>query len=1153
MTMIRLLRTVAVAALAFSCAHAQEFRATLQGRVTDPQGALVPSAQIVATLTATGAKSQTVASNSGEFTIPFLAPGEYQVDIEAAGFKHYSRKAVTLGAGEHINLEVALEVGATSETINVTADAPLLETTTATMGQTIDAHQVENMPMNGRTPLVLAQLAMGVVPNSDPKFNRPFDNAGPSGFSMGGAPAQSNELLVDGAPDTTGNSRVAYNPPVDAVSEVRVHAFESDAAYGHTGGGTANVVLKGGTNTLRGSLYEFNQTSALAATPFFTNAAGQKNPVTRYNQYGFTIGGPIWIPKVFNGRNKLFWFFALEDISDSFPEPITTTVPTAAERTGDFSALLAVGGKYQIYDPATGVLQGSRIMRQPFPNNIIPANRLSTIAKNYLPFYPLPNQKGDSDGNNNYLANSVRKDTYNGELGRIDYNISDRHKMFWDYRHNDRIEDRNNLFQNVATGRDLGRVNWGSTVDDVYTFTPTTIMDVRFNWTRFTESTVSNGSGVNGTSLGFPASIAAASPRLLLPRLSFSNAFNQITSDTDGNTPFDSFQLFGDVVKITGQHTLKMGGDIRELRESNVGYGNSEGSYSFNQNFTRGPLDNSTVAPLGQDFASFMLGLPTGGGLDINAFRTNQAKYVAFFIQDDWRVKANLTLNLGLRWEHELPTSERFNRSLNGFDFSTANPIAAAAQSAYAKNPIPQISAAQFKVLGGPTFASASNPSIYQTQSKIFSPRFGFAWTPGGTGHKTVLRGGTGLFVFPIGTQGVNQPGFSQTTSVVPTDNSFLTPLATLANPYPGGIQQPTGSSLGLATFLGKDVTFFNPKPVNGYSYRWEMGLQRSLPFGSVLEVAYVGNHALHLGAGSTPGNTGNRQLNFIPSQYLSTSLTRDQATIDRLSSLVTNPFANLIPGTSLNGGTVGLSGLLKPYPEFGNIYVSDDTSGSSYFHSLNVRLEKRYSNGFNLLMNYTYSKLIERIRFLNDFDARPEKRVASDDRPQRFVTSTSYELPVGQGKLLHFSGTWPNRIVGGWVVNGIYTYQRGAPLGAWGNVIYLGGDIHLDPRKVNGPAFDVTRFNTNSTQQLGNNVRTFPTQFGNLRSDGANNVDLSLIKNTKLAEKLNFQLRFEAFNAFNHAEFSGPSLSATSSAFGKITGQNNLSRTVQMGARIVF
>ena len=549
--------------LALACAlFGQEFRATITGRVTDAQNAAVPGVKVVATLLTTGAKSETATGPDGLYTIPFLTPGAYRVEAEAPGFKRYLRE-IDAPAGERVAVDIPLEIGQLNETVKVTAEASLLESTTATVGQVIGSTEVENMPLNGRTPLVLAQLAMGVVPNSDPKFNRPFDNAGPSGFSIGGAPAQSNELLIDGVPDTTGNLRVAYNPPVDAVEEVRVHAFESDAAYGHTGGGTANVVLKSGTNSFHGSAYEFNQTSALAATPFFTNAAGLPNPVTRYNQWGLSAGGPVLAPKLFNGRNKVFWFFAWEDINDSFPEPITTTVPTAAERTGDLSALLKVGPNYQIYDPLTGAVQGSRILRQPLSGNIIPASRLSQVSKNYLQFYPLPNQAGSADGNNNYLANSVRRDTFNGELGRLDFNLSDRHKLFWDFRHNDRIEDRNSLFQNIATGRDLGRINWGTTVDDVYTFNPTTVMNVRLNWTRFREYTISFGDGYNATQLGFPSYVTAASPRLVLPQIKFSEAFNQITSDTDGNTPFDIFQIFGDVVKVKGNHTFKMGADVR--------------------------------------------------------------------------------------------------------------------------------------------------------------------------------------------------------------------------------------------------------------------------------------------------------------------------------------------------------------------------------------------------------------------------------------------------------------------------------------------------------------------------------------------------------------------------------------------------------------
>lgn len=1147
---MRSLKLLFIFVLLGAAVFAQEFRGTITGRVTDAQNAAVPTAKVAAVLVSTGARSETLSGSDGLYTLPFLSPGIYRIECDAPGFKRYVQAGFEVKAGERSGLDIHLELGQMTESVTVTADAPMVETTTATAGQVINSAQVENMPLNGRTPLVLAQLAFGVVPNSDPKFNRPFDNAGPSGFSMGGAPAQTNELLVDGAPDMTRDQRVAYNPPVDAVQEVRVHAFEADAAYGHTGGGTANVVTKSGTNQLHGSLYEFNQVSALAATPFFTNKSGQLKPVTRYNQWGETIGGPIWLPKIFNGKNKVFFFFGNEDINDSFPEPQTLTVPTAAERTGDLSALLGAGSNYQIYDPMTGVKQGSRIARQPLPGNIIPADRINSIAKNYFQFYPQPNQPGQNDGALNYLANTVRSDTFNSEIGRLDFNISSNNKLFWNFRHNDRIENRNNYFNNIADGRDLGRINWGSELDDVQTFNATTVANVRLNWTRFREYTIPFGDGYNGSKLGFPSYIAANSPRLTMPEITFNSTSNtdytRIVTDTFSNTPFDTFQIFGDVVKIHGNHSIKAGVDARELRESSFSYGNSDGNYSFGTSWTRGPLDNATGAPLGQDLAAFLLGLPTGGGFDINAFRTNQSKYLAVFVQDDWRVRSNLTLNLGLRFEHDFAGTERFDRSLNGFDLTTPNPIAAQAIAAYAAHPDPSLPVSQFKVPGGPLFAGPSNPDIYQPQSEMFSPRFGFAWTP--KGNKTVIRGGTGVFMFPLGSASyVQQPGFSQNTSVVPTLNSYLTPYATLGNPFPDGFQQPTGSSLGFATYLGKSISYFNPTIRNAYSYRWELDLERELPGNAVFEAAYVGNHANHL--------QFNRSIDYLPAQYLSTLPYRDQPTIDYLSALVANPFAGLIPGTSLNGSTISRSTLLHPFPEFSDVTLDNTNGGSSYFESLDLRIEKRYSKGVTLLANYTYSKLIEEDSLRNNTDLNTEKRVAADDRPQRFILSGSYELPVGTGKPLHFGSSWANRIVGGWVLNAIYTNQIGAPLGWGSNLIYFGGPLGMNPHpsNVDAPAFDIARFNRNSQQQLGDNIATFGTRYGDLRADGADNVDLSLIKNTKLSERVNLQLRFESFNAFNRVEFDGPNLSPTASGFGLITGSPNLPRSIQLAARVVW
>ncbi|MCC6540321.1 MAG: TonB-dependent receptor [Bryobacterales bacterium] len=784
-----MLRAVAFLCLVAS-AFAQEYRATLSGRITDPQGAVVPGVKIVAVQVETAAKFETVSGQDGLYTIPFLPPAAYRVTAEAAGFKKYDRTGVQLGANERVGLDIEMIVGQLTETIEVNAEAPMLNTASASTGQVINTRQIENMPLSGRTPLALAQLAFGVTPTDDPRFTRPFDNAGPSGFSMGGAPGRSNELLIDGAPDTTGDNRVAYNPPVDAVAEVKAESFQADAAYGHTGGGTVNVVLKSGSNTFHGTASEFNQISNFAATPFFTNRAGGKKPTSRFNQWGATISGPVVIPKLVDGRNKVFFFFAYEGIKDALPAPSISTLPTAAQKQGNLSNLLASGAAYQIYDPNTGVVEGARVRRQPFPNNIIPSSRLSPIAQNYLKYYPDPDAgAGRADGQDNFtsLTNGERNDFWN-YLARTDLNLSDRHKVFFNFRANKRIGQGGNGFgkaltDNPTATNPLRRINYGLMMDDVYTISPTFLMNTRLNWTRFKEPRINYSEGFDSTSLGYPAYLAAASPLKVMPRIQFS----RYTGMGDGGGrafPFDSFQLFETFTKIAGRHSLKFGADIRQLRESDLDYGLSNGSFVFGTNWTQGPLDNSAAAPLGQDLAAFLLGLPTGGQYDINAARTNLSNYYAFFLQDDFRVRSNLTLNIGLRAEHESGTTERFDRSVNGFDETSASPIAAAAQAAYARNPIPELS--QFRVNGGVTFAGQGSRLIYSTPALTFSPRFGFAWTPMA---KTAIRGGVGIYYFTYGVTGNNAPGFSQTTAFVPTLNGFLTPSSTLANPFPNGIE----------------------------------------------------------------------------------------------------------------------------------------------------------------------------------------------------------------------------------------------------------------------------------------------------------------------------------------------------------------------------
>jgi hypothetical protein len=1118
----------------------------------------------------------TVSDSSGEYTIPFLSPGLYEISVEATGFKKFRRTGLEVGSGDHPVIDIHLEVGDVTQSVEVKADVPLINIENSSTGQTITTHQVEDFPLNGRTPMMLAQLAIGVISTGSPSLVHPFDNGAAAAWSIGGAPSQTSELLIDGAPNATWDNRVAYNPPQDAVQQVTVKAFDSDAAYGHTGSGTANQVMKTGTNQFHGSLYEFNQVSNLTANNFFNNQKGVGNPLTHFNQYGATVGGPVLLPKVFNGRNKLFWFFAWENLKDSQPNTDFTTVPTDAEKQGNFSVYGAT-----IYDPNTGTLTGTTVNRTAFPGNVIPTTRLNPISVAYLKYYPEPNVTGLANGFDNFGNSATSNDNYSNELGRIDYNMSDKSRVAFNIRHNSEFQTKNNYFGNIATGTNLTRENWGASADEVYTLTPTAILNVRVNFTRLNELHAEPSAGFDATTLGFPSYISGSSQHLQLPFIGFSGSCGSQTSfqclgDTGASKdPSQSLQLFGDVVKITGKHALKFGGDARQYRINISTYGNSSGSFTFANNWTKQSSSTSTAAVPGQDFASMLLGLPTSGQYDINASGSYYSYYFAGFLQDDWRVKRNLTINLGIRFDHDLPYSEKYGRTVDGFNATVASPIAAAAIAAYAKNPIAQIPAGSFAVPGGLQFASPDNRQVFQNSTHLFSPRVGFAWSPDSLKGKTAIRGGFGMFVAPVTIANlaitgaystnpiVDQEGFSQTTTYVVPSN-FLTPTTTISNPFSNGIQAPSGSASGLSTFLGQTISFLNPNVKNPYSVRWNFGFQHTIGKDVVLEVVYLGNHSVHLPIPTT-------QLNVIPRQYLSTLGTRDQTLISALTATVTNPFAGLVPGTNLNNATTTVAQLLAAYPQFpvgsgtqsSGVIEQNANLGSSFFNSLNVRVEKRLSHGLSVIGTYIRSRLIEEDSWLNDTDLSPEKRISPFDHPNHFVAATVYALPIGKGKLVNLERKWANLALGGWILTGIYSLQTGQPIN-WvngstttpGDYIYYGGSVALNNRDVSSPtatAFNTAVFNTVAAQAFQYHIRTFSTTFGNLRQDGINNFDTSLLKKFNFSESTYFQLRLEAFNVVNHPTFAAPNTQATNANFGVITAQSNRPRTIQIGAKFVF
>jgi Carboxypeptidase regulatory-like domain/TonB dependent receptor len=1125
-------------------AHAQISKGAITGRITDPSDAVLANAKVTATEMSTGSAYAAVTNGAGEYTFPFVAPGSYRVTVTVSGFKSFVRENVVVGANEHVGVDMRLEMGAQSESVTVSGESTLLETASASTGQVLNQEDAENIPVNGNTPLILSQLAMGVIPANNPQFFHPFDNSGPSGFAMGGAAQKKNELLMDGAPDYLFDGTIAFSPPMDAVQEVKVESFQADAAYGHTAGGTVNQVTKSGTNSYHGSLYEYGQWSALNDTPWFTKEVNAKKSVTRTNQFGGSFGGPIVVPHVYNGHDKLFIFGAFEEFLDNTPSPSFTSVPTAAEKQGDFSALLNQG--IVIYDPYTGMPSNGTIVRQPVSyqgrENVIPPSELNTVGMNLLSYYPAPNTTGLPNGENNFYYPGNSTDRFDSELGRIDVNISSKNKMFYDFRHNDRFHASGNIFGNVATGSYLIQPNWGSTLDDVQVFSDKTVWDNRLNWTRNITSRPLAKS-VSLASLGFPAGLSTAPryPGFPVISLPYYASFGYGGGQYE---PFDGFQVFTMLSHVIGRHSLEVGADGRLEKTWSVGYGNSAGAYTFGGvGWTNGPSSTAGAA-VGQDMAALEMGLPTIGSFDLNGNETSSAKFLAAFVQDNWRLLPSLTLNLGVRYEHDFPTVESDNRAVNGFASTTVSPINAAAQAAFAAHPVSGITFPT--VMGGLVFATPSNRNFYQTKEDNFSPRVGFAWTPL---PQTSVRGGFGIFNDYVGRQNAISPGYNQTTSMQVTTNSYLSPATTLSNPFPAGLTQPPGNSLGLSTFLGQPISFYAPEVRNDYAVRWDLDIQRNLPWNTLVEVGYVGSHLARLSV--------SKSLDYVPASYLNVGQARNPADITFLSASVANPFSGLLPGSTLNGSLVAQSQLLLPYPQYTGVTLSNDPIGSTVYDMLEMRVEKRMSHGVRFLANYALSKKLDRLDFLNPQDANLEKRISPDDRPQHLVISGTWQLPFGEKRRFNSDIPVANYLMSGWDVTEIYTLQPDGPPFAWGDIIYNGSSLNalkVNPHNVSG-TFNTTLFNTVSSQQpmTGDHIRTLPTQVTHARADGINSLDLSISKTTRITERLQGQLRCDLFNSLNHPQFSAPNLTPTSAAFSTITSQANLPRQVQMSLKLIF
>jgi hypothetical protein len=1223
--------TLLLATILFpASARAQVTTATITGRVTDPAGSVVPHVTVVATEQATGVQTKAVTDSSGEYSIPFLKAGTYTITVQAKGFSKFEEQNLALSTVDHPTVDIKLAVGTSAQTVVVTAEPPLLGTEDADEGQTVPHQLVENLPLSGRTPMSFAQYTVGVTATANPVGTRPFDNSAVAAFSVGGLPNKNAEILMDGSPDNASDNAPAYELPLDATQEITIKVFESDATYGHSGGAVANQVTKSGTNQLHGSLFEFNQNNDLDANGFFAKRQGIKIAVSRQNQFGGTIGGPIRIPKLYNGKDKLFFEFAYEGFYDSSANPIDTTVPTDAERQGDFSALIAPGnnGYYrsdpeckvgsttvysayyftnQIYDPATGVpnaacqaLGVTVYDRQPFANNILTSGTLplSKVALAALKYYPEPTNPNAYLGYLNYTGFYNSGDRYNNELGRLDFKLSPRQSLYFTGRHNQRVQYLNQQFgnSNPALGDFLYRLNYGFSLGDIITVNPTLLAEVRLNYTRYSQPSITAGDGFVASTLGLP-NLPSAHP--IFPRFNFNdygfqNGTQQslgVTTQTPGTAPFDSDDVFIDIIKSKGRSTFKFGVDFRKFQKGNFTFGNSSGSYNFDNGFTSSFGGNASNQGYQADFASFMLGLPSNWYLndnpnappnsnapgaatyDYNTHSIGNQSYLGLFFQDDWRIRPNLTLNLGLRMDKDFSPNEREGTAVAGFDLTDPNPYQGAVVAAYAAHPNPTLPVANFKVLGGVLFNSPEDTKYANFPSIDFSPRLGLSYSPSYL-RGTVLRAGFGIFVLPIFpfNNSINQNGFSQTT-LSPTV-LFAPPTAggagTLDNPFPNGLAAPTGSLAGLATSVGSSISFLDPKIENGYAERWHVGFQQQFLHTWMVDVFYEGSTGRKLPL--------SKSLNYVEPQYETT------ASNPTLGQSVTNPFYHLIPnGGTLNyGPTVPLTTLLQTYPEFGAITEQNFPGGSSIFNALDAHLEHRWGYGLSTFANFQWSKEIEAVSYLNPGDAHLERRISQYDHPEHAVIAMYYELPYGKGR--HFgphAPRWLDLPLGGWNISSSYFYQQGAPI-AIPNIFLNpnGGALHWDSRQAteNGggfstcPSFNinyfqdaasnacgqVNQYNTaaNPYNAVSNNIRTLHSQFGGFRADAWNDWDASLLKNFDITEHSFFQLRIDGFNVNNRPVFSTPNLTASSGSFGQILGvanANNGARFFQVAGRINF
>jgi trimeric autotransporter adhesin len=1119
----------------------QAFQGSLRGRVTDPKDAVVPLAKVTLIEEATSVASSTVTNDKGEYSFPILNPSTYTLDVEAPGFKKLEQKGIVIVTQTANTQDAKLDIGQVTETINVTAEAELLDTSEASTGSVIDRQKMEDLPNLGRDPFMLARLSEGVVWTGNPKFDRMEDQSGQSAMSIAGGPSGANNYTLDGISITDSTNRAVIIPDEEAVQEMKVQANTYDASMGRTGGGTFNATLRGGTNRMHGSLFGTIRETNWLANTFFSNQAGIPILSQPFKNYGDSLGGPIRIPKLYDGRNKTFFFVTTEGYRMFDAATTVESVPTALERIGNFSQSLSStksGGLETMYDPmSTNLTTGART---PFANNIIPPSLISPIGLNLASYYPLPTSVASYYGQPNQTVAVNTQDRADQATFKVDHEFFPWLKASASYIHYGSTEPSNQWFQTVATPNQniIYRHVDGVQANAVATLSPTTVLTVRFGQNRFPDFEPNQSNGFKLTTLGFPAAVDALTPQYPdFPSISMTGDFTSYGGGTATWTVYHSQSVNAEVSKFMGKHSLKAGMEYRLIADASE---TPEGpsSFSFSNGFTS-QTPTKTVNGTGGALASMLLGDPSGGSITVGQQFRDFVHYYGFFIQDDYRVTPKLTLNFGFRGEHEGNPQEVNNKYLIDANLNAVNPLQASIPS------LTLMGEARFAgVNGNPAYAG--NPLALKA-----GPRFGFAYS---MDTKTVFRGGYGIFWIPQSFSAQQATGYSQTTSIVTSTNNNYTPSASLSNPYPNGLTPIAGNTLGGLTAIGSGITATDPGNRSpGYVEQLSFDVQRQVTKNTSLQGGYIGSHTLD-------------QVYSIPLDQLNPSYFSLGSS--GLSKVVANPFFGYAPNTTSLGTstTLAYDSLLTKYPEYTSVGLNT-AMGRSTYYAFYGKGTWRAKYGLTLNFVYTWSRLMG-LAAVQNYDAPivPQGWTrGSTDQPNSYSMSYTYQLPFGKGQMLvKNANKFENMFLGGWQVQSQMLIHSGVPLSVTQTNANSGcNGCGQFPTATGVSAQTTGSVDSRITDWV--NIAAFSQTpayaFGNISarlnvySPSLFNIDASMFKTVTFKEYYKVQFRAEALNVTNTVLFSSPASLSISSpgSFGQITSQSNFPRLFQISVRVTF